>query len=250
MKTTTTTTTTRNRNFVSMSYVVIPLVMVLLFSNCLSVKAYVPQEIKQRWKDTGFRAEQAFALIDKCAEAGQDEEELFWAVKFLDRFANSDIYDDMDKRKALMDRANGSWELRLACNSDRDEYFYPHPEFRNFANAFSSVGDDYVGKGISTRDNGFCFVSLAGPSTRDIKRRIVYMNYEDYFINGNQVPGWDLSYYLRGYQRGIAGEREKPKLSFTVIAASDKSMVVRGSKTGGFAIFRKIDDMSRIAFGM
>jgi hypothetical protein len=232
------------------SFVVCFVVLTSLWSSS-SVKAYVPQEIKQRWKDTAFKAEEAFALIDKCAESGQDAEGLFWAVKFLDRFANTDVYDDMDKRQALMDRANGSWELRLACNSDRDEDFYPHPEFRNFANAFSTVSDDYVGKGISTKDNSFCFVALAGPSYRSIKRRMVYMNYEDYFINGNQVPGWDLSYYIRGYQRDASSERDKPKLSFTVVCATDKAMCVRGSKTGGFAIFRKINqDMSGIAFGM
>ena len=68
---------------------------------------------------------------------------------------------------------------------------------------------------------------------------------------GRQVPGWDLSYYIRGYQRKwVPAEQNRPKLAFTVILATDKVLVVRGSKTGGIAIFRKIDqDMTSPAYG-
>jgi hypothetical protein len=216
--------------------------------------SYVPSEIRKRWKDTGYKYEDAIATIEECAEIGKstnEKKELFWAVKFIDRFANVDIYDTFDKRKALLERSNGSWELRLACNSDKDEEFYPHPEFRSLATAFSTVSEDYFGKGIGTKDNGFCFVALGGPSGRNITRRQVFMNYEDYFINGRQVPGWDLSYYIRGYERSwYPAERTRPKLAFTVICATDKAMAVRGSKTGGLAIFRKIPkDMTPVAFG-
>mmetsp|Transcript_7318 Transcript_7318/g.12750 ORF Transcript_7318/g.12750 Transcript_7318/m.12750 type:complete len:250 (-) Transcript_7318:1904-2653(-) len=229
------------------------IVALILDDASFSARAFVPSDVRQRWVDTGYKADDAIALIEQCAQTGQspqpDPKELFWAVKFLDRFAN-DIYGDLETRKSLLDRTNGSWELRLACNTDRDEEFYPHPEFRSFATAFSTVQDDYFGKGISTKDKAFCFVALAGPSTRIPKRRQVFMNYEDYFINGNQVPGWDLSYYLRGFQRNSnAAERDRPVLAFTVICATDTALAVRGSKTGGLAIFRRIEDMSGIAFG-
>ncbi len=228
--------------------------------------AYVPPQVRQRWIESRYTTEEAVKLVEECAASGEssdDPEELFFAVKFLDRFANQN-YDTHEKREELLKRSNGSWELRLACNSDRDFEFYPHPEFRAFAMAFSTVTDDYYGKGIGTRDKGFCFVALGGPSTRDIDRRQVFMNYEDYFINGQQVPGWDLSYYIRGWRRdgvqaasmdgGVRApekaERKKPLLAFTVIYANDKVKVVRGSKTGGIAIFRRIDeDMTGTAFG-
>jgi hypothetical protein len=68
------------------------------------------------------------------------------------------------------------------------------------------------------------------------------------------------SYYLRGWKRNaqadsFAGtvseaERKRPKLAFTVVFATDKAMAVRGSKTGGVAVFRRIDeDMSKVAYG-
>jgi hypothetical protein len=77
---------------------------------------------------------------------------------------------------------------------------------------------------------------------------------------GQQVPGWDLSYYLRGWKRGnqpesfggtvSEAEKKRPILAFTVVFATDKAMAVRGSKTGGVAIFRKIkEDMTHVAYG-
>ena len=126
-------------------------------------------------------------MIEDCAERGtntaKNKNELFWAVKFVDRHANQLFYQDLTCRKKLLDRCNGSWELRLACNSDKDCEFYPHPEFRSFAMAFTTVSDTYFGKGISTNDKDYCFVALAGPSTRNYWRQQVFMNYEDFFIN-------------------------------------------------------------------
>jgi hypothetical protein len=209
---------------------------------------YVTPEIKQRWKEPDFTMEKSLDIIDEAVKQGEDIEELFTAVKFIDRFANQ-LYPTMDKRQELMDKINGSWELRLALNSDRDINFYPHPEFRAFAMAFSAISNEYFGKGIAP-DSNFCFVALGGPSTRNIRRRQVFMNYEDYFINGAQVPGWDLSYYLRGYTKDWKAEDQKQVLAFTVIACTDLALTVRGSKTGGIAIFRRIpDDMAPAAFG-
>ena len=66
------------------------------------------------------------------------------------------------------------------------------------------------------------------------------------------MPGWDLSYFMRGYQRNwVAAERKRPPLAFTVVAATDTALLVRGSKTGGMAIFRRIEeDMRPAAYGL
>ena len=65
------------------------------------------------------------------------------------------------------------------------------------------------------------------------------------------MPDWDLSYFMRGYARNwYAIERKRPPLAFTLIGVTDKILVVRGSKTGGMAIFRRIKgDMSNAAYG-
>ncbi|CAB9500334.1 expressed unknown protein [Seminavis robusta] len=216
-------------------------------------EGYVSPAIRERWA-AGYTKEEAIQTIEECAEEGDalnTQDDLFCAVKYLDRFGSSLHYKDDKVKQELMAQCQGSWELRLALNSDRDQEFYPHPEFRSFAMAFITVEDDYFGKGIAPNPT-FCFVSIAGPSTQNYKTRQVFMEYEDYYINGRTVPGWDLSYYLRGYQRNwVSTERKRPPLAFTVIMATENAMVVRGSKTGGIAIFRRIqDDMRPAAYGV
>lgn len=69
------------------------------------------------------------------------------------------------------------------------------------------------------------------------------MNYKDFYISGRAVPDWDLSYFMKGYARNWYDQRKtRPPLAFTLIAVSDKVLVVRGSKTGGMAIFRRIEE--------
>ncbi len=92
---------------------------------------------------------------------------------------------------------------------------------------------------------------MGGPSTYNIKTRQLYMQYEDFYISGAAVPEWDLSFFMRGYARNwYDNRRKRPPLAFTLIACSEDALVVRGSKTGGMAIFRKIDeDMREAAYG-
>lgn len=56
---------------------------------------------------------------------------------------------------------------------------------------------------------------------------------------------------MRGYARNWdAIERNRPPLAFTLIGVTEKILVVRGSKTGGMAIFRRINgDMREAAYG-
>jgi hypothetical protein len=223
--------------------------LLLTFVHLQVCHGYVSPEIKVRWAENYDKSD-ALKTIDECVEDGYENDDLYGAVKFMDRFANIKHYPDLKSRQELWEKAKGSWELRLALSSDKDMEFYPHPEFRNFAMAFICIDDDYFGKGIAPSTD-FCFVSLAGPSEQDVKRRQVFMEYEDYYINGNQVPGWDLSYFMRGNSRKwVASERKRPALAFTIVAATDTSLVVRGSKTGGIALFRRLpEDMQPAAYG-
>ncbi|KAL3945326.1 MAG: hypothetical protein SGBAC_000602 [Bacillariaceae sp.] len=112
------------------------------------------------------------------------------------------------------------------------------------------TNDNYFGKGIASSPE-FSYVALGGPSKVNERTRQLYMDYNDFYINGQQVFGWDLSYFMRGYARNwYSIERNRPPLAFTLIGVTEKIMVVRGSKTGGMAIFRRIDgDMREVAYG-
>lgn len=50
--------------------------------------------------------------------------------------------------------------------------------------------------------------------------------------------------------RALPSPLKRPPLAFTLVGANDKVLIVRGSKTGGMAIFRKIkQDMRPAAYG-
>lgn len=141
-------------------------------------------------------------------------------------------------------------ELRMAYEDSKSQIFFPYPDFRDFAMAFIMVEKEYFGKGIA-KDSFFCFVAMGGPAHFNERTRQLYMNYEDFYISGRAVPDWDLSYFMRGYARNwYESTRKRPPLAFTLIGATDKVLIVRGSKTGGMAIFRKIKrDMRTISYG-
>lgn len=209
----------------------------------------MPQALKEKWKAEGYNLDKAVQTIEECAEAGEDQEDLYGAVRFIDRNAH-EIYSDPKAKEALWERAQGSWELRLAYDDARNQEFYPYPDFRDFAMAYIMISPDYFGKGIA-KGPSFSFVAMGGPSQWINRKRQVYMDYQDFYISGNCVPDWDLSYFMRGYARNwYAKERKRPPLAFTLIAASDDVLLVRGSKTGGMAIFRRIqEDMEPVSYG-
>ena len=212
--------------------------------------AYVPPEVKQRWKEEQFTMEKALKVIEERSPLRVEKDyELYYATRFIDRNGHL-FYRTENEKQALWEEAKGSWELLMGYESNRDQFFVPYPDFRDFAMAFIIVGDDYFGKGIGL-DTNFAFVAMGGPSRVNKRTRQLYMDYQDFYINGRAMPDWDLSYFMRGYARNwYAIERKRPPLAFTLIGVTDKILVVRGSKTGGMAIFRRIKgDMSNAAYG-
>jgi hypothetical protein len=202
---------------------------------------YVPQEMKEQWRQEGYNLEKSVKIIEECAEKGEPRKDLYSATRFIDRHAHK-LYSDPKDQQELWERAKGSWELRLAYDDSHNEEFFPYPDFRDFAMAYIMVDEDYFGKGVA-KSAAFSFVAMGGPSRVNTRKRQVLMNYEDFYISGNCVPDWDLSYFMRGYARNwYAKERKRPPLAFTMIAASDTCLVVRGSKTGGMAIFRRLKE--------
>lgn len=77
------------------------------------------------------------------------------------------------------------------------------------------------------------------------------MDYEYFCSNGRAVLGFDLCYFMRGEKRNwVAAARTKPKLASSIVSVTDESIVLRHNKTGGMAIFRRIqDDMRACAYG-
>jgi len=225
--------------------------MLLLMGCC---RAYVPPEIQQRWQAPDYDMNKALKTIEERAPLRIEEDyETHWAVRYIDRNGHK-FYNTDEQRDSLWEKAQGSWELLLGFEDPRnDQYFIPYPDFREFAMAFIIIDtekDNYFGKGIASSPE-YSYVAMGGPSKVNSKTRQLYMDYQDFYLSGQMVPDWDLSYFMRGYARNwYAIERNRPPLAFTIIGVTDKVLIVRGSKTGGMAIFRKINnDMREVAFG-
>jgi hypothetical protein len=85
------------------------LVMILA---CNTVNAYVSKAIQDEWRKPDFTVEKAMNTIAECANAGKENDDLYGAVRFIDRNAHH-IYADPTEKDALMERAKGSWEVCL-----------------------------------------------------------------------------------------------------------------------------------------
>lgn len=112
------------------------LLAVAFSTSCSLARAYVPPAIQKQWKETGYNLEEAMKTVEECAEEGENTEELYYAVRFIDRHAHL-IYHEMEDKKALFERAQGCWELRLAYEDSRKQEFFPYPDFRDYAMAFT-----------------------------------------------------------------------------------------------------------------
>jgi hypothetical protein len=223
------------------------LLAILIMNSCI---AFVPQAMKEKWAKEGMNLDKALKTIEGCSERRDTEgDELYSAVRYIDRNAHL-FYSTPEEKRALFEKSLGSWELRMAYEDSKSQVFFPYPDFREFAMAFVNIEKEYFGKGIA-QNPYFCFVAMGGPAAFNERTRQLYMNYEDFYISGRLVPDWDLSYFMRGYARNwYESTRKRPPLAFTLIGVTDKVLIVRGSKTGGMAIFRKIgEDMRQASYG-
>merc|ERR1719199_2224219 len=98
----------------------------------------------------------AFRIIDDCAVSGEPTEELFDAVRFVDKNAYK-IYPDLDNKQALWKEAHGSWKLQFA-SSTRMRIRY----------ILTSITSRHCGKRLT--DLGSCSLPLAGVNTQHLRR--------------------------------------------------------------------------------
>jgi hypothetical protein len=178
----------------------------------------------------------AFREIDRCAVSGQPSDDLYDAVRFIDK--NSlQIYPDLDHRRALWDQAHGSWKLQLAMGGGKFRTFKPVPIF-----AFAVIDENNFGNGIGFNEHNI-LLSLLGPHHFNEKIRQMVIAIDAVYLGGSPVTKW-----LPGFLRDGIGlgkdpdDFEKPKRppAFTMIGASDKALVARGG-SGGIAIWSRLE---------
>jgi hypothetical protein len=185
----------------------------------------------------------AFGIIDQCAVRGTSSEELFNAVRFVEKNALQ-LYPTLEEKQALWDSAHGSWKLQLATGGGKYTTFKPVPIF-----AFAMVDEMNFGNGIGWNANSIV-LSLLGPHIFNTQRRQMVITIDDMFLGANKVSKFVPGFLKDAMELGKQPEDfEKRPPAFTFIGASDKSLIARGG-TGGIAIWTRLDqDICLAAYG-
>mmetsp|Transcript_5540 Transcript_5540/g.13184 ORF Transcript_5540/g.13184 Transcript_5540/m.13184 type:complete len:242 (-) Transcript_5540:1733-2458(-) len=185
----------------------------------------------------------AMATIDAASRAGTPSDDLYEAVRVIDRNAKY-VYPDEESKEALWERAYGSWKLVLATGGGRSFTFKPVPIF-----AFAVLDEENFGNGVGINEN-IILLSLLGPHELITKRRQMMINIDDIFLASNRVtenmPGFIGNGIGLG-KRPIDYKKAKSRPpAFVFIAASQTSLVARGG-TGGIAIWTRLENDIRPA---
>jgi hypothetical protein len=190
--------------------------------------------------------EQAFSEIDACSKAGKASDKLYDAVRFIDKNALT-IYPTLDEKRALWNKAFGSWKLQLATGGGRSTTFKSVPIF-----AFAVIDATFFGNGVGLNENAI-FLSLLGPHYFNEKIRQMVITIDDmYLAGGNKVTQYVPAFIASGMGLGKKPdefEKQRPP-AFTIIGASDSSLIARGG-SGGIAIWTRLEhDIRPAAYKM
>jgi len=185
----------------------------------------------------------AFRIIDDCAVSGEPTEELFDAVRFVDKNAYK-IYPDLDNKQALWKEAHGSWKLQFATGGGKYTTFKKVPIF-----AYAMIDEINFGNGVGFNEDRI-ILSLLGPHIFTPQRRQMVITIDNLSLFSKNVT----SSIPAGIKDGI-GIGKKPEdfatrpPAFTMIGASEKALIARGG-TGGIAIWTRLEkDIRPAAYG-
>jgi len=190
--------------------------------------------------------QEAFAIIDKCAVTGIPSDDLYDAVRVIDKNALK-IYPNDDEKAALWDQAHGSWKLQLATGGGKFSTFKPVPIF-----AFAMIDEDNFGNGFGINQD-FILLSLLGKHEFMTQRRQMPLNVDDMYVGASKITTWVPKFMANGMGLGKRASDWKAEgkraPAFTFIGASDSSLLARGG-SGGIAIWTRLDkDIRPAAYG-
>jgi hypothetical protein len=187
----------------------------------------------------------AFLVIDECAVSGMPNDELYDAVRFIDKNSLK-IYPDQGHKQALWDDAHGSWKLQLATGGGKSTSFRKVPIF-----AFAMIDEHNFGNGVGWNQDSI-ILSLLGPHFFNAQRRQMVITIDDMYLWGNNLSALVPGFIRNGMGLGKRPENfEKPQRppAFTMIGANDSALVARGG-SGGIAIWTRLHkDIRPAAYG-
>ncbi len=179
----------------------------------------------------------AISKIDQCSTTSKPSDDLYDAVRYIDKNAWK-IYKDDKSKDELYERAYGSWKLVLATGGGKFTTFKEVPIF-----AFAMVDEKNFGNGVGFNENSI-ILSLLGPHIFNNKKQMTIC-IDDIHIAGKKVTSFVPDFMKDGIGVGKRPEDYKESggraPAFTFIAASGKSLVARGG-SGGIAIWTRLEN--------
>lgn len=190
----------------------------------------------------------SFHVIDSCARSGQPTNDLYDSVRYIDKNAFK-LYSEPLSKQQLWERCKGSWKLSLATgppSSRQQPTFKPVPIF-----AYAMIDEENFGNGVGFNQDKI-ILSLLGNHYFNEKKRQMGIGINDMYLFSTKVTGFLPNFITDGMGLGKKPEDFKGKSkmpAFTMIGASESSMIVRGG-SGGIAIWTKLkDDIRPAAYG-
>lgn len=183
--------------------------------------------------------EEAMSIIDQCSKTSSPSDELYGAVRYIDRNANKIIYPTLESKELMWEKAYGSWKLVLATGGGKYTTFKPVPIF-----AYARIDESSFGNGVGLNEN-VIFLSLLGPHVFEARRRQMKICIDDLFLFSRNVTSIIPDFLtkmidLKKRPKDFSGKKGDRIPAFTFIASSDSSLVARGG-SGGIAIWTKLD---------
>lgn len=148
-------------------------------------------------EDTTYTS--SFQTIDACAATGVPSEDLYDAVRYIDRNA-SKLYPDAAAKEEMWKRAYGSWKLQLATGGGKFTNFKPVPIF-----AYAMIDEKCFGNGVGLNQDTI-ILSLLGPHYFNTKKRVMGIGIEDMFLFSNKVTQFVPEFISNGM-----GLKKKPE---------------------------------------
>jgi len=189
--------------------------------------------------------DEALRIIDDCATKGEPNDDLYNAIRFVEKKAYI-IYPDLVHKQELWDKAHGSWKLELSTGGAKVMSFHKPPAFLPFS--FAMIDDIHFGNGIGLNEHTI-WLSLLHKHYFNMRIRHMVVTIQDVYIGGSRVT---LPEFLRNAMNvGKTPEDfgDQPAPTFVIIGATDKALIARGNQSGGLAIWSRLpNDVRRVAY--
>ena len=190
----------------------------------------------------------SFEVIDSCARSSQPTNDLYDSVRYIDKNAFK-LYSEPLSKQQLWDRCKGSWRLSLATgppSSKQQPKFKSVPVF-----AYAMIDEKNFGNGVGFNQDKI-ILSLLGNHYFNEKKRQMGIGIDDMYLFSSKVTDFLPNFITDGMGLGKKPEDFKGKSkmpAFTMIGASESSMIARGG-SGGIAIWTKLEeDIRPAAYG-